>query len=184
MAASRFYDAVHGFRVLALDARRILVHDIRFWRRLCLPSSNGVFTARAVARAYGALANGGRLADANDSFLSKRIVEKIIASSVDDSLAIRGNGSTRNGEPARLTLGFSPWSLPDAHGLKSAHQCLSHSGMGGFHAYADPSRRLSICVFSNSYEPILHLPKEGGGVSDLVNDFCACVRNELFNSNI
>ena len=32
---------------------------IHRWRRLCLPSSNGAFTCRAVGRIFGALANGG-----------------------------------------------------------------------------------------------------------------------------
>ena len=31
------------------------------WRRLKLPSSNGFFTAQAIARVFGALANGGRV---------------------------------------------------------------------------------------------------------------------------
>jgi len=36
-----------------------LLLNAPFWRRLCLPSSNGLMTARAVGRVFGALANRG-----------------------------------------------------------------------------------------------------------------------------
>jgi hypothetical protein len=35
------------------------------WRNVCLPSSNGFFTANALGRMYGALANSGSLAAAD-----------------------------------------------------------------------------------------------------------------------
>lgn len=93
------------------------VLNLPLWRRLCLPSSNGAMTARAVGRIYGALANGGHLysgADGSDEFASESSVK---------ALAGRVFESANSGEPlpcrhpdgdhdhirARMSCGFFPW---------------------------------------------------------------------------
>ena len=52
-------------RILAAVECRIFVAagNSRRWRDVCLPSSNGWFTSRSVARMYAALVNGGRLSE-------------------------------------------------------------------------------------------------------------------------
>lgn len=141
------------------------------WRQLCLPSSNGAYTARAVACAYGALANDGRVRDA--CLLSPATTRRLFDTVSDKKKWLTNESSRQMSQPARLGLGFSPWATPDLHGENVAHQCLGHSGMGGFHAYADPTRQLGVCIFSSVYEPI-SLEKS----SRLIQEACEIIRKE------
>ena len=148
------------------------------WRNICLPSSNGVFTAHSVAKVYGALANGGIVDGAR--ILSSDIVDHIFNTIQDERHFLHNEASKKNGEPARLGIGFAPWALPSVHDprVKYARRCIYHSGMGGFHAYADPTRNLAMCVFSNLYEPLAHL-KGNQAVPEFISDMTRIIRDEI-----
>jgi len=142
------------------------------WKEVCLPSSNGFFTARAVAKAYGALANKGSVDGCR--LLSSRTTSHLIASACSSSELLESSADSMK-LAARMTLGFDPWPAPDLHG-KNASDCIGHSGMGGFHAYADPVNGLSICVFGNVYEPIA---AQGSSISQDTKDICRIIRESL-----
>jgi len=108
--------------------------------------------------------------------LSSKTVDLIFKTIRDETHFLYG-ASMMHGEPARLGLGFASWALPSVHGSK-ARQCIYHSGMGGFHAYADPTRHLSVCVFSNLYEPLSHLEKNQP-VPKLISDITEIIREEV-----
>jgi len=104
--------------------------------RVSIPSANGMFTARSLARLYAMLANGGELDGVR--LLSERTVRK--ASTVQ---------STRRDRvvpfPLHWRLGFH--RAPVARPLPNA---FGHAGYGGSGAWADPDRRLAVALVLNS----------------------------------
>lgn len=149
------------------SAALVLVGNSTLWKEICLPSSNGFMTARAVARMYGALANRGVLADGS------RLVR---ADTVDALTALAFNSSgawppvpRRGSDVANsyLSCGFSPWPDEDMHGHR---HILGHDGMGGCFAYADMQRQLGVAVLKNSYS-------HGFSESSLRVDVCRAVQS-------
>jgi hypothetical protein len=65
------------------------------WRNVCLPSSNGFFTANALGRMYGALANSGSPAAADGNQ---------VGVSVDDSINQRIYSLTKNMHMTRIQV--------------------------------------------------------------------------------
>ncbi len=152
-----------------------LLGNSNAWRNICLPSSNGVFTANSVAKVYGALANKGKVE--GTQILSSKTLQTIF-DMIQEEKYFLYDTSMKYGQPARLSNGFAPWALPSVHGAQQARRCLYHSGMGGFHAFADPTRKLGMCIFSNLYEPIAHL-SENQPVPNFISDVTRIVREEL-----
>jgi len=95
--------------------------NLSLWRRLCLPSSNGAMTARAVGKIYGALANGGGLpinAQRGDTeeqrFASATAVESLArkvheSANSTDILPCKHPDGDHKHIRARLGCGFFPW---------------------------------------------------------------------------
>ena len=54
--------------------------------------------------------------------------------------------------------------------------CAGHSGMGGFHAFADLRRNLAVCVVSNVYEPLL---AHGGSETRDIAVICRLARRAI-----
>ena len=118
-----------------------------------------MFTARALGAMYGALANGGALADGT-VVLSVGGTAALRRRAADPALDVEGWPTH-----GRQTCGFSPWlghQLETAYGL--AHQkklspqqkrltILGHPGMGGCCAYADLDSGLAVAVLKNSFSP-------------------------------
>ena len=103
----------------------------------CIPAANGMFTARSLARMYGAVAEGGEL-DGVRILSSQRVREigKIQSRRVDRVVPL----------PMHWRLGFhrvftTGPRTPDAFG---------HFGWGGSGAWCDPSRRLGVGFTVNS----------------------------------
>lgn len=99
----------------------------------CIPAATGMFTARALARMYAALAEGGALGAVR--LLSSSVVEQ--AATVqnrrfDDVLLF----------PAHWRLGY--------HRVASFPRGFGHFGFGGSGAWCDPSRRLAVAMTLNS----------------------------------
>ena len=103
----------------------------------CMPSLNGMFTARSLAKLYAVLANGGSL-DGN-RLLSKETLAK--ATQVQN----RGMGRVIP-VPMHWRLGYH---RVGAFGPKTPN-AFGHSGYGGSGAWADPDRNLAIGLTLNS----------------------------------
>ncbi|MFD6155444.1 serine hydrolase domain-containing protein [Nocardia sp. NPDC060256] len=124
-----------SFDELVRDPR---VHDA------VMPGWNGVFSARALARMYGALANQGRVfvpgTGETVQFLRPETIETINqvqpAESRDYVLGL----------PLRFTLGYH---RPVLMSKQQPRKAFGHYGVGGSGAYADPELGMSIAFVTN-----------------------------------
>jgi CubicO group peptidase (beta-lactamase class C family) len=99
-----------------------------------LPAANGVATARALARMYGAIANGGRLD--GEQFLSSEVVAGL---SGPPSLHLDGSLVL----PLSFYLGYHGLPLP---GVLPG---FGHVGLGGSLGWADPATGLAFGYVHN-----------------------------------
>lgn len=96
-----------------------------------MPAVNGVFTARALATMYSALANGGTVDDVE--LLSRRTVHeagRVVTRDRDYILGLR----------MRWRLGYHQAFT----GARSPRRAFGHFGFGGSGGWADPSSGLSL----------------------------------------
>jgi CubicO group peptidase (beta-lactamase class C family) len=99
----------------------------------CIPSSNGVFSARALAKFYSVLANDG------EDLISRRTMARAIEQQVhgrDRVLWVN----------AEWRLGFH---RVHTVGRKPPLRGFGHNGYGGSGAWAEPDRRLSFAMVRN-----------------------------------
>lgn len=106
--------------------------------RAAIPSANGLFTARALARMYAALAGGGAI----DGI--RLLSADTLARATEIQTAHRGH----------LVIPFDlRWRL-GYHGVFTTRgiprHAFGHFGFGGSGAWADPSRRLAVALIVNS----------------------------------
>ena len=137
-------------------------------RRACLPSANGHVTARALARLYGALANGGEI-DGVRLVSKERIAEmQRVQTELPDRVLF--------GLKIPKAIGFwvgglwSPRGLPSFMGARRT--AFGHPGRGGSAAWADPDAGLSVAVTVNKLQPTIF----GGGIAF---DIGGLIREEL-----
>ncbi|HEY4668194.1 MAG TPA: serine hydrolase domain-containing protein [Tepidiformaceae bacterium] len=143
-------------------------NDMRI-RQACLPSANGHFTARALARMYGALANGGEI-DGVRLVSPERIpqMQRIMTAEPDRVLIM----------PMRKGIGFFMGGAINTPmgayvGATGPRQtAFGHAGAGGSIAFADPEVGLSFAMTLNKMQPAL---QGEGPAADLAN----LVRREL-----
>ena len=175
-----------------------------WFRRVCLPSSNGQCSGRAVGRIFGALANGGAVFTSFDFggaggggggsdgkkkggvATNERVVEAETVRLVRDRLKASHEGPPLpNQHPdgdypdirARLSCGYFPWACPDLHGKAGADgTVLNHEGMGGSMVYADAESGLAVCILKNVYEPLSAL---SGSISPDACEIAAQIRAEF-----
>jgi CubicO group peptidase (beta-lactamase class C family) len=138
-------------------------------RKACLPSANGHFSARALARMYGALANGGEI-DGVRLVSPERIglMSRIVTEEADRVIFItipKGGGFMMGG-PIKSPFGEGP----SATGPRRT--AFGHAGAGGSTAFADPEVGLSIGVTLNKMQNTLQA--EGP-----VTEVCQLIRREL-----
>jgi len=107
-------------------------------RRACVPGSNGVMSARAVARHYAALLPGG--VDG---------IELLPEERVRLATAARPTGLP-NDDSAQQALGYSLGGFSPA--------CFGHGGYGGSTGWADPEHRLAFGFTRNFFSPHDPLP--------------------------
>lgn len=129
-----------GFDALVRDAR---VHDA------VMPGWNGVFTARALARLYGALAAGGTIG--GRTFLRP---ETIAALNITQPTGLYDYVL---GYPVRFTLGYH---RPVLMTKTQPSKAFGHYGIGGSGAWADPELGLSVAFVTN---------RLGGAVTSLAD---------------
>lgn len=128
------------------------IFNSRVFEAVCLPSSNGFWTALAVARLYGALANGGRV-QLPDGVGSVELLDAAKLAALHHKIRTDARVASPEGETARNSLGFSPWPHLCA-GADTESLVLGHGGMGGCVAWADVDRGLSVAILRSSYSPV------------------------------
>ena len=152
------------FKAMPTSLTWNLYNDMRV-RKACLPSANGHFTARALARMYGALANGGAV-DGVRLVSPERIahMQRIMTEDRDRVLAM----------PMRKGIGL--WMGGVTNGVVSVFgprtTAFGHSGAGGSTAFADPEVGLSVAVTINKMQ--MTLQAEGP-----TYEICQLIRREL-----
>ncbi|WP_157106653.1 serine hydrolase domain-containing protein [Nocardia arthritidis] len=136
-----------SFDELVRDPR---VHDA------VMPGWNGVFSARALARMYGALANGG-VVYAGLSGRGVREVgatgsERVVRFLAPETIATIGRAQSAHsrdyvlGLPITFTLGYH---RPVLMSKQQPRHAFGHYGVGGSGAYADPDLGMSIAFVTN-----------------------------------
>lgn len=108
-------------------------------RRACLPSSNGLMNARAVARHYAALLD--------DSVEGVRLLPK----SRLDIATRRQPLRDTTGNPVPRGLGYQLIEWTDASGRK--HGAFGHDGYGGAMGFACPALNLAVGYVRNRFLP-------------------------------
>ncbi|OAI40904.1 hypothetical protein AYO38_04855 [bacterium SCGC AG-212-C10] len=139
-------------------------NDMRI-RKACLPSANGHFSARALAKMYGALANGGEI-DGVRLVSAERIplMQTVYTEAVDRVIMM----------PLAKGAGyFMGGAVNGKHGATGPRRtAFGHPGAGGSIAFADPEVGLSIAVTINKMMSTLQA--EGPTF-----EICELIRNEL-----
>jgi CubicO group peptidase (beta-lactamase class C family) len=109
-------------------------------RKACLPSTTGHFTAHALAKMYGALANGGEVEGVR-LVSPPRIkhMQRLVTDKVDLVVG-----------PSRMGIGFFLGSPSEIYGPRGSS--FGHGGSGGSTGFADPEVGLSIGVTLNKME--------------------------------
>jgi CubicO group peptidase (beta-lactamase class C family) len=128
------------FEALPATREGWAVYNLMKYRKACLPSSTGHFTAHALAKMYGALANGG-IVDGVRLVSLERIgyMQKQMTWS-DDLIA----------GPGRKSIGFFLGSPSEIYGPRGT--AFGHGGAGGSTGFADPDVGLSIGITLNKME--------------------------------
>ena len=128
-----------------------------------IPAANGVVTARALARMYGAIANGGEID--GTQFLSRELVA-----------GLTGRRSLRPDRnlfvPLAFHLGYH--SLP----IGGVMPGFGHVGLGGSVGWADPANGVAFAVVHNRLLTPFVMTDHAGfvGIYKLVRDAAAKVR--------
>lgn len=135
-----------SFDELVRDPR---VHDA------VMPGWNGVFSARALARMYGALANGGVVYTDQPEGVrgigasgQERVVRFLRPETIETIGRVQPTESRDYvlGVPIRFTLGYH---RPVLMAKQQPRKAFGHYGMGGSGAYADPELGMSIAFVTN-----------------------------------
>jgi CubicO group peptidase (beta-lactamase class C family) len=106
--------------------------------RVAMPSHNGLFTARSLAKMYAAWADGGKIGDTR--LISESTVRR----------ATQRQSRRAHAYPWPIDMGwclgfhraFTTRGVPEG--------AFGHYGFGGIGAFADPSRRLAVGLIVNS----------------------------------
>ena len=124
----------------ALAPRGITAFDFGCGETLreCLPSANGLFTARSLGRMYAALAGGGEIEGV-------RIISRKTLARATEPQNFRGRRSVIPFD-MRWRLGY--------HGVATTRgmprRAFGHFGFGGSGAWAEPNRKLAVALIVNS----------------------------------
>jgi CubicO group peptidase (beta-lactamase class C family) len=132
-----------------------------------MASANGVVTARALARLYGAIANGGELDGTR--FLSSELVDGLTAAPSwhpDGSMLM----------PMSFHLGYHGLPIP---GVLPG---FGHVGLGGSLGWADPAAGLAFGYVHNRLLTPLLVPDQAGFVATaaLIRHAAGRARNRGF----
>ena len=135
------------------------------FRQACLPSGNGHFTARALARMYAALAGDGSVDGVRLLSPGRRAhMQRVMTRDVDRVLGVA------------MTKGIGFFMGGEVNGIHGATgprtSAFGHPGAGGSVAFADPETGLAVAVTINKMQS--PLPGEGTTL-----EICDLIRKEL-----
>ena len=102
-----------------------------------IPAANGLFTARSLARMYGALARGGEIDGTR--LLSRTALRRAIEPQAE--------AEGRSVLPIDMGWRLGYHSVPTTQGIPK--KAFGHFGFGGSGAWADPTRELSVALTVN-----------------------------------
>ncbi|MDA0366295.1 MAG: serine hydrolase [Chloroflexi bacterium] len=139
-------------------------NDMSF-RMACLPSGNGHFTARALARMYAALANGGAIDR----------VRLVAPECIAGMQTLQTNGvDLVLGGPMRKSAGFFLGvEVNGAHGPMGPREtAFGHPGAGGSIAFCDPDVNLAVAVTVNKMAAL-------GPGANMTLEICDLIREAL-----
>jgi CubicO group peptidase (beta-lactamase class C family) len=102
-------------------------------RRACVPSTNGIMTARAIAKHYAALLPGG--VDGIELLPQSRVL------TAKEPLRLQ------NGVPINMSLGYRLGTVDSMMGSRPA--VFGHPGYGGSIAFADPDYHMAVGLARN-----------------------------------
>ncbi|WP_433665568.1 serine hydrolase domain-containing protein [Nocardia sp. CA-128927] len=125
-----------SFDELVRDPR---VHDA------VMPGWNGVFSARALARMYGALANEGRVFVPRNGGETVQFLRPETIGTINQVQPAESRDYVL-GLPLRFTLGYH---RPVLMSKQQPRKAFGHYGVGGSGAYADPELGMSIAFVTN-----------------------------------
>jgi CubicO group peptidase (beta-lactamase class C family) len=140
LALAASYPRSNIYRALVTNPGSAIVHDDKhiYARNLEVPSGGGVGTARAIAKAYGVFANGGR-----ELGLRRHTLRALMAPAIPSE-----NGfydECMKGE-AKFSLGFmkpcEAWPFDHAG-------AFGHPGAGGSIGFADPESGIGYAYVTN-----------------------------------
>jgi len=137
-------------------------NDMRV-RRACVPAGNGHFTAHALARMYGALANGGAIDGVR--LVSPERVKSMYRLMTDDFDIVLGM-------PRRKGIGFMLGGM-DRSAAGRGESAFGHGGAGGSIGGADPEVGLGFAVTLNK------MVRELDATRSRAADICNLIRDEL-----
>mmetsp|Transcript_6506 Transcript_6506/g.16682 ORF Transcript_6506/g.16682 Transcript_6506/m.16682 type:complete len:397 (+) Transcript_6506:3-1193(+) len=107
-------------------------------RKACIPSANGHFSARALAKLYGALACGGTLDGAE--VLSETTAAKIGVTQSESNLGLSGFS-------VEWGLGVRKYAFSNGEAVRKT--AFGHGGQGGSLALCDPAEEFAVAVTLN-----------------------------------
>lgn len=110
----------------------------KIWRQAMFPSTSPQAEARAIAKIFSALANGGKIDGVQ--LLSPELIDQAIAISADGIDAVMDR-------PTRFGLGFM-LTMPQRP-LGPNPRTFGHYGNAGLLGFADPDANLSFCYTMN-----------------------------------
>jgi CubicO group peptidase (beta-lactamase class C family) len=148
-----------AWKPMAIDRNQ----NSRRFRTAGIPSFGGFAEARALARIYAALGNGGELDGVR--LLSPESVARATAT----QWASEANAMT--GLPMTMSMGF--WkNMPSFSPMGDSANAFGHLGSGGARAFADPDRGLAVGFLTN-------FQTEGAGtrarVDTMIDAIMGCV---------
>jgi CubicO group peptidase (beta-lactamase class C family) len=152
------------FKAMPIDTQ-FSFNDMQI-RKACIPAANGHFSARALARMYAALANGGEI-DGVRLVSKERIaaMQRILTEEPDRVILgmpiPKGVGFMMGGATGGVTGVFGP-----------RRTAFGHSGAGGSTAFADPETGVAMAVTINKMQ--MSLQAEGPTF-----EICELIRQEL-----
>ena len=130
-----------------------LVGNSRLWSSVCLPSSNGFFSARALAAMYAAFTNGGSV-DGQQLLPAAAVEELLVRVSSPRLVPATPSRYATKGTSYRDSLGFHPYGHeePEIYGpLPHCSSIIGCAGAGGSVAFADPISGVSVAILKSDY---------------------------------
>jgi CubicO group peptidase (beta-lactamase class C family) len=130
-------------------------------RKACLPSGNGHFTARALAKMYAALANEGSIE--GGTLVSPDRITHMARVMTEDTDIVVGR---------RVLKGIGFWLGGEIDGVVGAMgpriTAFGHGGAGGSIGFADPEAALAVAVTLNKMESDLSGTGRTQEICDLI----------------